>query len=387
MSEELNNNTPQEEIIKEVKVEEPTADIVVDDAPTTEPEVKEEVPPADTDVEPASEEKPSEEVQEPEKEDESPTEEKTEEEEKEEKAEEKVERDSEPTEPEVKEEEKKEAEPEESIEEIKARIEEEKAIVAEEKSIVDFERQARADEDQLTKFEQALSDVLVKNLNDIGVDINKSIEEIRKEDPEKALRVQQLIVQAQASHEAFVAKQTAEAKARLEEIVFTRASRLLEKFGLSNEEAPIVAETFVNIINEAGLKNLDADLVAKVELAVGRAKLLVPKVAKAVEQVKDIAHDVKETVTEIMTPAPEVTAGEVVATAEAIIEAEPPKAEPKADLSEFKEGISNSQVVTRSGKSLLEEMASITNPKERVEFYKQNFKAIEEALRTEANKK
>lgn len=273
------------------------------------------------------------------------------------------------------------AEPEESIEEIKAKIAEERAIIAEEKSIVEFERQARTDEQELAKFEAAVSDALAKSFEDLGVDVSKSIEEIRKEDPEKAFRVQQLILQAQTTHQAFIDKQTADAKARLEEIVFNRASRLFEKFGLSEDEAPIVAETFVNIINEVGLKNLDSDLVAKVELAVGRAKLLVPKVAKAVEQVKDIAKDVKDTVTDLMTPAPEVTPEEIAAIEEVKVET------PKADLSEFKEGVSNTSVeAARTGKSLLEEMASISNPKERVEFYKENFKAIEEALRAEGNK-
>lgn len=367
-----------------VKPEEQEPSIVVDDTP--EPAAEETVDEATETVEekseeantPSTEEKvedgdgDKEEAAEPEvKEEEPKSEELTEEKVEEKPAEE-------PTE------EKAEEKPEETIEEIKARIEEEKAIVAEEKAILEFEKQARVDEDQLARFENAVSDTLVKSLNDLGVDINKSIEEIRKEDPEKARRVQQLVLEAQAVHQAFIDKQAADAKARLEEIVFTRASRLLEKFGLTEDEAPIVAETFVNIISEAGLKNLDADLVAKVELAVGRAKLLAPKVVKAVEQVKEIAKDVKETVTDLMTPAPEATAEEIVAAAEAVIEqAEPPK----ADLSEFKEGVSNKSVAAaKAGKSLLEEMAAISNPRERVEFYKSNFKAIEEALRTEGNK-
>lgn len=259
------------------------------------------------------------------------------------------------------------------IEKLRAEIEEEKAIIAEEKACIEFERQAKVDEIQLANAEQAISEALAKSFENIGVDTNKTIEEIRKEDPEKAFRVQQLILEAQATRESIVQSQRAAAKARLQDIVFTKASRLLEKFGLSKDETPIVAETFVNIINEVGIKNLDDDLVAKVELAVGRAKLLAPKVVKAVEQVKEIAEDVKETVNELMTPAPEE---------EPVVVHEEEVEEPKIELDEFKEGVTTG--VSKAEKTtdgILAELASITDPRKRVEFYKENFALIEKAMR------
>lgn len=259
---------------------------------------------------------------------------------------------------------------EETIDEARAKLEEERAIFAEEKAIVEFDKQARADEIQMAKVEEAVGKAMIKSMEDLGVDVNKSIEEIRKEDPEKAKAAQQVILEAQATLRAVAEKQAAAAKERLQDIIFTKASRLLEKFGLSEEETPIVAETFVNILNEAGLKNLDDDLVAKIELAVGRAKLLVPKVVKAVDQVKEIAEDVKDTVNEIMTPAPEIE--EKIAKT----------SEPVAELDEFKEGPSTGGNVTaKAGADLLAELSSISDSRERVKFYTEHFVEIEKALR------
>ncbi|MCM1324130.1 MAG: hypothetical protein NC218_08205 [Acetobacter sp.] len=344
---ELNKEQLEEKVEEVVEVEEK-----VEDAPPAATEETTE-PPSEPEVA-ATEEPPVE--GEPEKTDETPTEEIKEGTEGEEPAE-----DIEVTEPEQS----------VDIEKIKAEIEEEKAILAEEKAIIEFERKAKADEIQLANTEAAIADALARSFKDLGIDTEKTLDEIRKEDPEKAFRAQQLIMEAQRTHEAVVNAQHQAARARLQDLVFTKASRLLEKFGLSKEETPVVAETFVNIINEVGIKNLDDDLVAKVELAVGRAKLIVPKVEKAVEQVKEIAEDVKDTVNELMTPAPEE---------------EPPVVhteEPKIELDEFKEGATIGQTkAEKSSDGILAELASITDPRKRVAFYKENFALIEKAMRT-----
>ena len=277
-------------------------------------------------------------------------------------------------------------EEESELDKIKAELEEVKAVREEEKSIKEFETQMRADEVYMDRVRGNIAEQLTRALKDIGVDLNTTMEELEKANPDKAARARQFLEEARRI-EAYEQQKREQARnERLQEIVFQRAGRLFDKYKLTDEEGDVAAETFVNILHEVGLKDLDDDLVAKVELAVGRTKLLVDRAKNVVKEVKDIAKEAADIVTDVMTPSPEVNPDEEKVKEELAKEPEPAP-EPKIDVAAFEEG-APSTVSSPIGekKDVLAELESITNTKERVAFYSEHAKEIEAALKERYNK-
>ena len=278
------------------------------------------------------------------------------------------------------------AEEESELDKIKAELEEVKAVREEEKSIKEFETQMRADEVYMDRVRGNIAEQLTRALKDIGVDLNTTMEELEKANPDKAARARQFLEEARRI-EAYEQQKREQARnERLQEIVFQRAGRLFDKYKLTDEEGDVAAETFVNILHEVGLKDLDDDLVAKVELAVGRTKLLVDRAKNVVKEVKDIAKEAADIVTDVMTPSPEVNPDEEKVKEELAKEPEPAP-EPKIDVAAFEEGApSTVSAPIGEKKDILAELESITNTKERVAFYSEHAKEIEAALKERYNK-
>lgn len=277
-------------------------------------------------------------------------------------------------------------EEESELDKIKAELEEVKAVREEEKSIKEFETQMRADEVYMDRVRGNIAEQLTRALKDIGVDLNTTMEELEKANPDKAARARQFLEEARRI-EAYEQQKREQARnERLQEIVFQRAGRLFDKYKLTDEEGDVAAETFVNILHEVGLKDLDDDLVAKVELAVGRTKLLVDRAKNVVKEVKDIAKEAADIVTDVMTPSPEVNPDEEKVKEELAKEPEPAP-EPKIDVAAFEEGApSTVSAPIGEKKDVLAELESITNTKERVAFYSEHAKEIEAALKEKYNK-
>lgn len=277
-------------------------------------------------------------------------------------------------------------EEESELDKIKAELEEVKAVREEEKSIKEFETQMRADEVYMDRVRGNIAEQLTRALKDIGVDLNTTMEELEKANPDKAARARQFLEEARRI-EAYEQQKREQARnERLQEIVFQRAGRLFDKYKLTDEEGDVAAETFVNILHEVGLKDLDDDLVAKVELAVGRTKLLVDRAKNVVKEVKDIAKEAADIVTDVMTPSPEVNPDEEKVKEELAKEPEPAP-EPKIDVAAFEEGApSTVSAPIGKKKDILAELESITNTKERVAFYSEHAKEIEAALKERYNK-
>ncbi len=278
------------------------------------------------------------------------------------------------------------AEEESELDKIKAELEEVKAVREEEKSIKEFETQMRADEVYMDRVRGNIAEQLTRALKDIGVDLNTTMEELEKANPDKAARARQFLEEARRI-EAYEQQKREQARnERLQEIVFQRAGRLFDKYKLTDEEGDVAAETFVNILHEVGLKDLDDDLVAKVELAVGRTKLLVDRAKNVVKEVKDIAKEAADIVTDVMTSSPEVNPDEEKVKEELAKEPEPAP-EPKIDVAAFEEGApSTVSAPIGEKKDVLAELESITNTKERVAFYSEHAKEIEAALKERYNK-
>lgn len=331
-----------------------------------------------------TEEKPDEEVIDEDKKDEIPpeTEEKLEDKVDEVK-EEKKEEEEKPTE--------EEKEPEETIDDVKRELEEIKTIRDEENAIHQFEVEASKDDKYLDNLANTIASNLEQAIVNLGVDVNKTFDEIKKDDPEKAFKIKQMVEEAQRIQASEEARINEARKAKLQDIVFKRAGRLLDSFKLTDEESNVACEALIDIFNEAGLKDLDGDLVAKVRLAVGQAKLLVPKVEKVVEDVKEIAEDVKEIASDVVDPS--VTAEDMAnkdeAPAEKDTKEENIKEEPKIDVSAFEEGASagGTSPVEPSAGDLLTELNNIKDTRDRVAFYRAHQQEIEAQMKLAHSKK
>lgn len=298
-----------------------------------------------------------------------------------------------PAEPEeqVPEEKVEPVEEESELDKVKAELEEMKAIRDEEKSIREFETQMQADEMFMDNVRGHIAEQLTKALKDIGVDLNTTMEELEKANPDKAARAKQFLEEARRI-EAYEQQKREQARnERLQEIVFKRAGRLFDKYKLTDEEGDVAAETFINILHEVGLKNLDDDLMAKVELAVGRTKLLVDRAKNVVKEVKDIAKEAADIVTDVMTPAPEANPDEEKLKeelkAKEEVKEDKPEPEPKIDVAAFEESASTGVVTAPAAEfDVLAALDKLTTTKERVAFYAEHGKEIEAALKNKYNK-
>lgn len=298
----------------------------------------------------------------------------------------------------------KEPERTEDIELVKKELAEKEAELAEEKAIKAYEDDVREANRQLDEFLQGLGNAMVQEFAKYGIDPDTNLDELKKKDPAKAQVAENIIRQAQNAKATAMANVQNNLNDRLTDVIFDKASRLFDKFQMTTEEATIAAETFINILEEAGIKDMGADLAAKVELAVARAKMIAPKVETVVEQVEEIVEDVKDAVKDVKDEvadkkekaeekedkaveseknkeAENKPKEEEVQQQESVIE--------KPDLEEFKEGavVSNQEAngaVTVD--NVMQKMAELPF-KERTAFYKEHFDLIQQAAKNETIKR
>lgn len=306
--------------------------------------------------------------------------------------------------PKPEQEEQKVEEPEEDeLTRVKAELEEKKAELEEKEMFDKLDRDTVQANTQLNRFLDELGKAMEAEFKRYGIDASMTIEELEKVDMAKANVARGIVAQAQKIKDEAMTNMANNLNAEFNDVVFTKASRLFEKFNLSEEQAQIAAETFVDILEQSGLKNFAEDLVAKVELAVARARMIVPKVFDAIQQgkkvsdkVEEILQDVEDGAVEIATT--ELAAQEAKAEAEAKIEEEEDKEPEKAveelkveeevpTVDEFMESAIISTQQTGSPltvDNVLQEMAKLPN-KERVKFYTQNRALVEKAMAKKAN--
>ena len=354
------------------------------------PEVAEEVkeaPAIEEETEKPVEETLTEDVAEPKKEEEVPP---TEEEKpaEEEKGEEPEAKDDTPAEEVPADEEEPVDEPETVKEEvdvdaIKAELEELKAEKAEAEEVEALNRENARVANEFNQLCQGLGKGLEEAFEKYAIPTDKTIEELEKEDPAKAQLARNLTKQANDIIEA--AKKDAEAflNEKAHEVVFKKADRLLQKMDVSEEEAPIVAETFLDIIAQAGIRDLHDDLKAKLELAVAKAKMVVKTASKTVDVVKTAADVVKEHVDKVAEKIEKVE--EVIKEEPAKKEEEPAKAVEapveEIDKSEFEEGIgAKSEPASLSVDNFLERLDQVKDL-DKPAFIKANYALFEAAMR------
>lgn len=396
--EKLQNENLQEGIVEsEVKEETVAEENEVKDEDikpeeTAEETPKEEETPAEDEGEKVEkEEKKEEEVGEENKEetDTTPSEETSEQ--TEEKPEEKTEEDSDVPPP-TEEEEATEEEPSEDVEKVKAELEALREAEEERKGLEDLGNLVQNVETEYNRVLNGIQKALNDTLDQYGIDKTKTLDELRKEDPAKAVIAEDLIRQANEVKQFNETNLTKQVQDKGAELVFKKAEKLFNKYTLSHEQAEVAADTFINIMMNVGVNDLGEDLAAKVELAAARAKLVVPDVVSEAE-VKDEAP--VETVEDVVdVPAAEDTAEEPKEEPKEEKEESKPEEEEKPEvkvtvekpsIDALKEGVAdgdsgaaNSNPITAD--NVLEVMASVPF-KNRVQFYKDHEDLINEAAR------
>lgn len=362
----------QPEVAEEVKeapaieeeTEKPVEETSTEDV--VEPKKEEETPPIE-------EEKPTEEekVEGPETKEETPVEEVIE-----------SEKEEELTEPET-------VKEEVDVDAIKAELEELKAEKAEAEEVEALGRENARVANEFNQLCQGLGKGLEEAFEKYAIPTDKTIEDLEKEDPAKAQLARNLTKQANDIIEA--AKKDAEAflNEKAHEVVFKKADRLLQKMDVSEEEAPIVAETFLDIIAQAGVRDLHDDLKAKLELAVAKAKMVVKTAGKTVDVVKTAADVVKEHVDKV---AEKIEKVEEIISDKKDIKDEPAKKEEEPakaieapveeiDKSEFEEGVgAKSEPASLSVDNFLERLDQVKDL-DKPAFIKANYALFEAAMK------
>lgn len=271
------------------------------------------------------------------------------------------------------------------LEELRTEKEEREALEVCNIEVMKIEREFQ---DCSNKIAQALKDSFAQN----GIDSSKTMEELKKEDPAKATLAMQFIAQAQELKAQLENAAVNEISKHQNEVIYRTASREFEKMGLNLEQAKEAVKTFKRIVNEVGVTDLKEDLKMKVQLAAGRAKIVVPegmvapevKPAKAegvadedTTEVKDSSPEIKEATKEVEEGKPE----EVPPTPVVEKSSEPVVQKPKVE--DFEEGVTGKASAGAGTMinelNVLEELAKLPY-KERAKFYKEHEDSIAKAL-------
>ena len=272
------------------------------------------------------------------------------------------------------------------LEELRAEKEEREALEACNKEVMKVEREFNEITDDIAKKLQA-------SFEANGIDPSKTLAELKKEDPAKATLAEQFINQAQGLRDQLQEAAIKEITKQQNEVIYRVASREFEKMGLNLEQAKEAVKTFKKIVNEVGVADLKEDLQMKVQLAAGRAKIVVPEGIAVPEAKDDVDTNVPLDTgapldtTEVKVPSPEIET-EKQAVQKTEEESNPPakETEPvveKPKVEDFEEGVTGKASAGAGTMinelNVLEELAKLPY-KERAKFYKEHEDVIVKAL-------
>lgn len=253
------------------------------------------------------------------------------------------------------------------------------------------------------EFCSTIGNALENRFKELNIPLDKTIEDLKKEDASKAVVAESLIREANDLIERGKRDANNFLMNKTRDLVFKKADRLLKRFDVTDEEAEVVADTFLEIMNQSGIRDLGDDLLAKLELAVARAKMVCGTVSKTAKKVSEKAEQVKEVIEKVeevipdkedIKPEEEPPKKEVKKEEEKKVEdvqksdkegevITPKTTEEKPDLSEFEEGTGNqSGPVTEriTVDNVLEKMLALPF-KQQPAFYKEHYALLEEAQR------
>ena len=273
-------------------------------------------------------------------------------------------------------------EPSDKEKELMAQIEDMEFDKKENETLRQIDSMVNKGNADLAKHVQELQSALKEAFKHFNIDESKSLEELEKQDPTKAVIARTLIETANQRYMERVNDMNAKITAMEDEAIFARAEKIIKKYNLSPEQLMAAAQTFANILNEVGVKDLKEDLTAKIKLSVAQAKMDVPdvvevaKVEEAIEAEEEDVQNSTETIEEKQKTVEE-SVEEVPPVEEAL-----PAEEKKPDLSEFMEGIEGnaSKASDVNADNVLAKLNALPF-KERTKFYKENMDLINEAMK------
>ncbi len=272
-------------------------------------------------------------------------------------------------------------EPSEKERELMAQIEDMEFDKKENETLRQIDNMVSEGNADLVKHVQELQSALKEAFKHFGIDESKSLEELEKQDPTKAAIAKTLIETANQRYIEKVNDINTKITAMEDEAIFARAEKIIKKYNLSPEQLMAAAQTFANILNEVGVKDLKEDLTAKIKLSVAQAKMDIPDVVE-VTQVKEdvkVKEDVQnDDAKEEVPPAVVEEEQQQKAVEEEVEKVE----EQKPDLSEFMEGIEGSAAKASdvNADNVLAKLNALPF-KERTKFYKDNMDLINEAMK------
>lgn len=259
-------------------------------------------------------------------------------------------------------------------EDMRAELEELRYSRDEENALREISKAQSDAQSEMQEFQTRVTQILEQGLKHYGIDPEKSIEDIAKEDPAKADIARELLNSAQ-QHIQAKQQELIQRVGQLEQnVVFNRAEREIKKFKLTAEQEIEAAKMFVKIINATGVADISEDLKEKVRLAVASAKMSVP-----VENI--IAQDVDTKVSE--TPSEKIE--EKV---ENKVE-EKSDVTPKVDIDDYKESPTDTAKITVSSTPEINETNVIAKMaampyKDRVAFMIEHQDIVDAAMRKES---
>ena len=289
------------------------------------------------------------------------------------------------TEEPVEEEKKEEATDEDSEdnqtpEDMQAELEELRYSRDEENALREIGKAQSDAQSEMQEFQTRVTQILEQGLKHYGIDPEKSIEDIAKEDPAKADIARELLNSAQQHIQAKQQELIQRVGQMEQNVVFNRAEREIKKFKLTAEQEIEAAKMFVKIINATGVADISEDLKEKVRLAVASAKMSVPveEIIKKEEEVPDTSD------TKVLETPSEKIEEKVEEKTE-----EKPDVTPKVDIDDYKESPTDTAKITVSSTPEINETNVIAKMaampyKDRVAFMIEHQDIVDAAMRKES---
>lgn len=264
-------------------------------------------------------------------------------------------------------------------EDMRAELEELRYSRDEENALREISKAQSDAQSEMQEFQTKVTQILEQGLKHYGIDPEKSIEDIAKEDPAKADIVRELLNSAQQHIQAKQQELIQRVGQMEQNVVFNRAEREIKKFKLTAEQEIEAAKMFVKIINATGVADISEDLKEKVRLAVASAKMSVPveEIIKE-EEVPDTSD------TNILETPSEKTEEKVEDKVEAKSDVTP-----KVDIDDYMESPTDTAKITVSStpeineSNVIAKMAAMPY-KDRVAFMIEHQDIVDAAMRKES---
>lgn len=270
-----------------------------------------------------------------------------------------------------------------TIEGIKAENERLKAMLEQKNEYAEIAEVEQQEQNRLIEFQKKLRADFEHQMKAYEIPMDKTLEEIKKEDPTKGKIMEELFNMSIALVQQEEAKSRAIVQNKINNAIFKKAEQEFSKFTMSPEQEQIAAETFVAIMQKYGVEDLGEDIKEKVLTSVGRAKMLSPDVVEAVsepakpvedEKVKEVEEQPKEKEQPKEDEQPEVK--------------EPTEPVQEVNMADFTQGVvgnptaSNDAVTEHNVMEILKSLPSRERPK----FYKEHAVLLNHVTEVNFNK-